>query len=143
LSLPGESMRRYHQAGCAFALLAARLLLAFFPLRIALRFGLPRMPAGPSARSSARLSDQPSDFELYRFMTLLGSRLPGTTCLHKALAARFILVRAGRSPELICGVRRKGDGRLDAHAWLEENGDVIFGRVPGLETYARLSVPRP
>lgn len=50
-------------------------------------------------------------------------RLPfPTTCLHRAIAAHWMLRRRGVSTTLYYGVTRSG-GKLTAHAWVQD-GDV-------------------
>ena len=48
------------------------------------------------------------------------------TCLKKALVLSWLLGRRGAQTELRIGVARH-DGRLKAHAWLDHDGQVIFG----------------
>ncbi len=48
-------------------------------------------------------------------------------CLLRALAVQWMLHRAGQSAELRIGVTRSADGVLLAHAWTEQDGDVITG----------------
>ncbi len=54
--------------------------------------------------------------------------VPGRgACLHEALAAHVLLRRNGFSPELKIGVRRDEEGEFRAHAWIEEDGEVVIG----------------
>ncbi len=55
-----------------------------------------------------------------------GRRIPGATCLVQALAAQVLLARHGHGAELRIGVARATDG-IEAHAWLERDGEPIFG----------------
>ncbi len=52
--------------------------------------------------------------------------VPRATCLSQALAADAMLRRAGRMPTLRIGVA-KDAGTLEAHAWLELDGEVLVG----------------
>lgn len=56
-------------------------------------------------------------------------------CLAKALAARALLARSGHAATLRVGTAPRG-ARLDAHAWLEREGEVVMG---GGERSARYS----
>jgi hypothetical protein len=59
------------------------------------------------------------------------------TCLRRSLALQWLLSRHGLETRLQFGVRRE-NGNLQAHAWLEHEGQVIGEtRVPD-EQYARL-----
>src|SRR5690349_23636698 len=55
-----------------------------------------------------------------------GRRVPGATCLVQALAAQVLLARHGLVAELRIGVARATEG-IEAHAWLELDGEPIFG----------------
>jgi hypothetical protein len=60
---------------------------------------------------------------------LAASRLlPGTSsCLAQALAARILLRREGLPGEIRIGVNRPSHGGIEAHAWIESEGQVILG----------------
>jgi hypothetical protein len=66
--------------------------------------------------------------------------LPDRPCLTKALTAYVLLARrGGSSTKLQIGVRRRSDGTLDAHAWLEREGKVIIGGNASPSTYSILT----
>jgi len=73
----------------------------------------------------------------------IARRWPGTTCLLEALVMESMLFRHGYSPTLKIGVRPGASvsdaGRLDAHAWVECDGRVVFGAVEQLGEYAVLT----
>ena len=52
--------------------------------------------------------------------------VPGATCLVQALAAEWLLTRAGVASTVRFGVAR-GEGGFEAHAWLETRGCVVLG----------------
>jgi transglutaminase superfamily protein len=54
------------------------------------------------------------------------ARIPHTTCLTQALAAKYQLERSGRNAQLHLGVAKE-NGRLLAHAWLECDGETVLG----------------
>jgi hypothetical protein len=60
---------------------------------------------------------------------LAASRLlPGTSsCLAQALAGRILLRREGLPCELRIGVNRTSHRGIEAHAWLESEGQVVLG----------------
>jgi hypothetical protein len=47
------------------------------------------------------------------------------TCLRQALVLHGWLRRRGLNPEIVIGVRRDGVAALDAHAWVELEGESI------------------
>jgi hypothetical protein len=51
--------------------------------------------------------------------------------------AYTMLRRRGHDPSLRIGVRR-GGSELEAHAWIECSGAVVFGEVPEITGYAAL-----
>lgn len=53
--------------------------------------------------------------------------VPGATCLTQALAAQFLLARAGHRSQIRIGVAKDLDGRFLAHAWLISDGRVLLG----------------
>ncbi len=65
--------------------------------------------------------------------------VPRATCLIQALVAQRLLARAGIDSALQIGVTR-GDGGLEAHAWVEHRGRAVIGDI-GLDRFPRLRVP--
>jgi hypothetical protein len=53
-------------------------------------------------------------------------RMPGATCLCRALALQRLLAKNGYGSELRIGVE-KNDDRFGAHAWLVRGGQVLIG----------------
>jgi hypothetical protein len=66
---------------------------------------------------------------------ILGDR----ACLAQALAGQLLLKRRGISTHVRIGVLKDGDGQLQAHAWLESEGQVLIGgTVADLKRYTVL-----
>ncbi|HEX4601145.1 MAG TPA: lasso peptide biosynthesis B2 protein [Gemmatimonadales bacterium] len=59
-----------------------------------------------------------------------GRHLPGATCLIQALSAQTLLARHGHAARLRIGVAR-ANGGIAAHAWLERDGQPLFGEPAG------------
>ncbi len=54
--------------------------------------------------------------------------VPGRgTCLHEALFGQLMLARRGYPARLQIGVKKGDDGKLIAHAWVEDRGTVVIG----------------
>ena len=55
------------------------------------------------------------------------ARIPGTTCLPRALVGRYLLRCAGCHANIRFGVNKGMDGVFAAHAWLESRDQVLLG----------------
>jgi hypothetical protein len=53
--------------------------------------------------------------------------VPRASCLTQALVAQVLLSRSGYAPALRIGLARGPGGALNAHAWLENEGEVVLG----------------
>ena len=53
--------------------------------------------------------------------------VPGATCLTQALVGQLLLARRGYPARLHIGVSKKLRGELEAHAWLECDGQIVLG----------------
>lgn len=63
----------------------------------------------------------------------------GAKCLAKALTTQVLMARRNLPCDLKIGVAKASTGALDAHAWIEFEGQVIMGDLPDLERYQLLS----
>jgi len=83
----------------------------------------------------------PSVARLVWLVDVAGRFTPvNVTCLKQALVLSWILGRRGIATTLRIGVCRQDRG-IEAHAWLEREGEVILG-VPEPASYALLSRAR-
>lgn len=117
---------------------AVRLALWVLPYRAVLRLFAPRPGARVRPSSHALATLRVTDWV---GRTSLGDR----PCLTQALAARWLLARAGYTADLKIGARRE-DGRFLAHAWLEMDGRVVLGGADSPGLYAAMesvSAPAP
>jgi hypothetical protein len=57
---------------------------------------------------------------------IVSKRMPGVTCLCRALALQRLLAKNGHGSELRIGVE-KNNGRFGAHAWLVRGDKVLIG----------------
>lgn len=114
-----------------------RLLIKATLLLFAVRFGLFLLPFRTVARLLGRFA-QPreatpgtGDSQRDRIVwavTRARTHLPGTgACLPEALVGHFLLRRSGFRARLQIGVRKGDGGKLEAHAWVEHQGEVILG----------------
>jgi hypothetical protein len=63
---------------------------------------------------------------LVRAVRRVARFVPRASCLTQALAAEVLLSRAGHTPRLRIGLRHDGAGALNAHAWVENGGQVVI-----------------
>jgi hypothetical protein len=64
--------------------------------------------------------------------------VPGATCLTQALTLQSMLRRRGWLTEIKFGVRRNGEGRFHAHAWVEHNGRIVIGDDEAISDFTAL-----
>ena len=69
----------------------------------------------------------PSPQQIARMVTATSRYIPQATCLTQALTAQVLLGRYGHASNLRIGVARAEDGQLQAHAWVESDGQVVIG----------------
>ena len=95
-----------------------------------------------SIKSPAGRQNQKSDWVVIngiaRAVKRCGSCVPYATCLTQALATHHLLDLQGESSELKVGVAKDSQGRLEAHAWLEVDGQIIIGKLPRHQRFAVL-----
>jgi hypothetical protein len=96
------------------------------------RFAVPP----PGGSSPGRL---PAD-TIARAVLAAERYIPRATCLTLSLAGYILFVRSGYHADLRIGVTRTEQGRLEAHAWMEYNGEVLVGdHAPGrYKTFERV-----
>ena len=119
----------------------AAMLLGFVSI------GLRTMPFGSLRRTLDRYAARrprerrSSRSDVGWAVNAAGRRLPGRTCLIEALAADVMLRRRGYEPRLQLGVRKSSDPSrpVDAHAWIECDGEIVVG---GLDTLALYTLQR-
>jgi hypothetical protein len=104
-----------------FLMLGVRIGLRLFPFNRILRWlnqsRRPQISTEPDFRSVKRV---------VRFVDKAGNRM-NATCLERAVAVQYLLVRGGHPAVLRIGVQPPKGGRLLAHAWIEYYGKVIIG----------------
>jgi hypothetical protein len=62
----------------------------------------------------------------------------GAKCLARALVCQVLMARRGYSPELRIGVAKSQEGTLEAHAWIESQGQVVIGDLKELPRFTQL-----
>ncbi|NEO92611.1 MAG: lasso peptide biosynthesis B2 protein [Moorea sp. SIO3G5] len=62
----------------------------------------------------------------------------GVKCLARALTTQVLMSRCGYSPQLRIGVAKGEGGKLEAHAWVENQGQVVIGYLRDLSRFTPL-----
>ncbi len=93
-------------------------LLPFITLKSFLRIIGPLIAGG---------NGQLSEDQLVWAVAAASQFIPKATCLTQALAIQLLLKQSGREAQVHIGVDQGEGGRLDAHAWVESRGRVLFG----------------
>lgn len=66
--------------------------------------------------------------------------MPGEVkCLARALATQALLRKYGYQAQLCIGVAKSEEGKLEAHAWIENQGRVVVGGLKDLARFTPLS----
>ncbi|HLY41341.1 MAG TPA: lasso peptide biosynthesis B2 protein [Terracidiphilus sp.] len=102
-------------------LVEATIVVHFLPYRV-LRGRLEENPICSNAQSGEAAAKR-----VVWAIEAVGRRMPGATCLVKALAARSMLARCGYATDLRIGVSKDAAKRFIAHAWLEWRGSILLG----------------
>lgn len=118
---------RLMEAALLHAFIAAALRIVTYPRLQRLLDGLARIRRG--TRCPMR--------DVTRAITTVSRHIGGRTCLAEAAVAYTMLRRRGHDPRLRIGVRRAASA-LEAHAWVECDGMVVIGELPGMTGYAML-----
>jgi hypothetical protein len=116
--LPRGRRRALRQA--LLAIVAIRLGLTILGFRRLHRLLRPVLTVRPATRPIAAA-------EISWSVERAARAVPAATCLTQALAAQILLARAGHPAALRLGARRTG-ATLEAHAWLEDEQGIVFGK---------------
>ncbi len=117
-----------------FVVCLIRLVLWFLPLRSVRQIvsRLTRRSRAATPQSGAAVT------RIVWAVSTARRVVPAATCLSQALAAQVMLTRSGHRVQLRIGVAKAQSGTLEAHAWLENQGVVIFGNLAGFSRFTAL-----
>lgn len=96
---------------------------------------LAHMTSGSHSLSNA---DQASRDRIIWAVVVASRYIPKATCLTKAMVAQVLLEQEGYPACLQIGVAKSDVGKVEAHAWVESQGQVVIGES-GLKRYTPLS----
>lgn len=121
------------------------LLVRTIPLIVLVRLALSTLPFANVLRICESLrtrrsfvDDARSPKKLAWAVASVSSYIPKATCLTQALTLKTLLARRSFASDLRIGVKKDAAGKLEAHAWIEYEGEVILGGRHDLATYTLL-----
>ena len=98
----------------------ARLRLSWSSWRRVLEESQRRVPTGGPASESLNGGQPPVVDAVERAIWRIDRFVPGSTCIHRAVAGHRMLTRRGIDARVVIGLR-SGDA-LEGHAWIEIDG---------------------
>jgi len=111
-----------------------RVLLGRLSLKTILTFLADRQKNSVRATQAKEVDKD----EILWSVRAVSRRLPGTTCLLRAIAAKYLLELYGIESRLCIGVRKEDGTSLSAHAWITIESEIVLGRVEDLDKYTPL-----
>ncbi|MDJ0736676.1 MAG: lasso peptide biosynthesis B2 protein [Nostocaceae cyanobacterium] len=125
-----------------------RLLVSTFVLLGLVRLGLWLLPFSTLRQIIVKISQANKEQEQVKQISVeqiiwavnvSSSYMPGgVKCLARALTTQVFMSRYGYSPELRIGVAKTQRGQLEAHAWVENQGQVVIGNLTDLSRFTPL-----
>lgn len=126
---------RFLLASTALLLGTIKLGLLLLPFQT-LRHLLARMTL---AHSQLQQADQACVGKVVWAVEVASRYMPGgAKCLAQALATQVLLGRRGHPADLRIGVAKGETGKLEAHAWVESQGNIVIGSLADLARYTPL-----
>lgn len=100
-----------------------------------------------SPHPSPQFQDQPPNpRSVNRMISMVNTcshYMPGQVkCLARALTTQVLLHRHNHDSQLRIGVTKNPHGQLEAHAWVELNGQVVIGQVDDLARFTPMPALR-
>ena len=59
-------------------------------------------------------------------------------CLTTALVLQMLLARRGYQSNIKLGIRKNESGKIEAHAWLLLDGEIVIGNIPDLDEFKEM-----
>lgn len=126
-------------ARAAVLIAALQAALSVLPFKRVMR-GVDRVARPRTVPGSRAVESSQFDRDLAVWAVEAAGRrlLSRNPCLPKALAVLILFRRAGEDAALHLGVAREAGGPVQAHAWIESEGEVVIGGDVPIEDYTRL-----
>lgn len=120
--------------GSGVLLLAVRASLGVFPYRRVLS-SVERLAHRFSARRPHSISEAKSRANVIE--STAAHLFPANPCLPQALVVCLVFWRNRLPASLEFGAARSEQGALEAHAWVESEGEIVIGEAEKMAAYAR------
>lgn len=124
------------------------LLVVTFTLLAVIRLGLWLLPFSTwhrlwfylmPAQLKLRLAQPASVGQVIWAVSVASHYMPGSVkCLARALVTQILLHRYGYPADLHIGVAKGEAGQLEAHAWVESQGEIVMGYLTNLSRFTPL-----
>jgi hypothetical protein len=136
VSLDRTQRRRVCEAaGLMLVIWCGLHVVRYSMLRTLLRRYAAAMPAASEADARADVV-----LSIRRAVGGVARRLPfAGSCLVQALTADALLRRHCIESRLVIGVRRTQTSSIEAHAWVDSDGDIVVGDIDSLADFSDLS----
>jgi hypothetical protein len=119
-----STTERWFLIKAALLLEGIKLAMLLFPFRVLRRL----VDRTASVPVGVRRSDRFSAERIGRVVQTVSRHVPGVkTCLVQALATQVLLARRGYPAVLYIGALKTDKGAIQAHAWVECEGEVVIG----------------
>lgn len=94
----------------------------------------------PALTTLATVTDRAISIKVIIWAVEVATRyMPGRAkCLARALTTQILMKQQGYAPELKIGVAKAENGKFEAHAWIEYQGNVTIGYLTDLYRYIPL-----
>jgi hypothetical protein len=123
------------------------LLVGTFTLLAVIRLGLWLLPFSTwhhlwsclmPVQSKLQADPAPVDKVIWA-VSIASHYMPGgVKCLARALVTQILLHRYGYPADLHIGVTKGEGGQLEAHAWVESQGQIVMGYLSNLSRFTPL-----
>ncbi|QPC85010.1 lasso peptide biosynthesis B2 protein [Phototrophicus methaneseepsis] len=108
------------------------ILIKCLPFRTAWRYLVKEEPPSASAQTTIPMQDIDS---IAMVVELTSRKIPTSKCLARSLTMHQMLARRGLVIPIKIGVTHSETGALEAHAWVEYQGEVVLGYLENLADY--------
>lgn len=124
-----------------------QLLITTFVLLATIRFGLWLLPfptwhrllAGITQVKRLQQAEPTSILKIVWAVSVASRYMPGgVKCLARALVTQVLLNWNGHAAQLRLGVAKGEEGQLEAHAWVESQGQIVIGGLSNLSSFTPL-----
>jgi len=127
---PGNPLRHSRRSGADWNLFfRAYAVVGFIRLMLWMR-PFPKIQSWATKAQNSRVAksslDSKAVYKIVWAVSAAARRIPRATCLTQALATQIMLGRRAYATDLHFGAKKNGQ-KLDAHAWIERNGNILIG----------------